>query len=77
MVRRVHFLQICCSRMASGGSDASSSIGMTGDVRNAPRICLDYRLQEFVLSGLSNTESGKAVEQACSGCSGVSSARLR
>ena len=41
MVRNAYFLHVCCSRMAVGGSDASNSIGMIGEVRNAPRICLE------------------------------------
>ena len=28
--RRAYFRQVCCSRMAVGGSDASSSIGVIG-----------------------------------------------
>ena len=40
MVRRAYFLHVCCSRMEVGGSEASSSIGMIGEVRNAPRIRL-------------------------------------
>ena len=41
IVRSAYFLQVCWSRMAVGGIDASSSIGMIGDVRNAPRIRQD------------------------------------
>jgi hypothetical protein len=47
MVRRAYFLQVCCSRMAGGGSDASTSIGMTGEVRNAPRIRLEAAFCSF------------------------------
>ena len=41
MVRRAYFQHLCCSRIEVGGSDASSSIGMIGEVRNAPRIRLE------------------------------------
>lgn len=41
IVRRAYFRQVCCSRMSGGGSDASSSMGMIGEVRNAPRIRLE------------------------------------
>ena len=41
MVQRAYFLHVSCSRMEVGGSDASSSIGIMGEVRNAPRIRLE------------------------------------
>ena len=41
IVRRAYFLHVCCSRMEVGGSEASSSIGMIGEVQNAPRIRLE------------------------------------
>ena len=41
IVRWAYFLQVCWSQIAVGGSNASSSIGIIGDVRNAPRIRLD------------------------------------
>ena len=41
IVRRAYFRQVCCSRMAVGGSDASSSIGVIGEVWKAPKIRLD------------------------------------
>ena len=41
MVLWEYFLHFCCSHMEVGGSDASSSIGMIGEVRNAPRIRLE------------------------------------
>ena len=47
MVWRAYFLQVCCSRMAVGGSDASSSIGIMGEVRKAPRICLEAVFWSF------------------------------
>ena len=47
MVRRSYFLQVCCSRMAVGGSDASSSIGIMGEVRKATRICLEAVFWSF------------------------------
>ena len=40
IVRRAYFRQVCCSRMAVGGSDASSFIGATGEVWKAPAIRL-------------------------------------
>ena len=40
MVRMVYFRHTCWSRIAGGGSDASISIRMAGEVRNAPRIRL-------------------------------------
>ena len=39
-VRMAYFRHACSSRIAGGGSDASISIGMAGDIRNAPRIRL-------------------------------------
>ena len=41
IVWRVYFQQVCCSRMAVGGSNASSSIGAIGEVRKAPKIRLE------------------------------------
>ena len=41
MVRRAYLLHLCCSRIEVGGSEASSSIGMIGEVQNAPRIHLE------------------------------------
>ena len=41
IVWRAYFRQVCCSRKAVGGSDASSSIGVVGEVRKAPKIRLD------------------------------------
>ena len=52
VVRRVNFLHVCYGRMA-GGSDASNSIGMTGEVRKALRIRLCFEVSEacrFILS---------------------------
>ena len=40
MVRMAYFRHACWSRIAGGGSDASISIGMAGEVRNAPWIRL-------------------------------------
>ena len=40
IILRAYFRQACCSRMAGGGSDASSSIGIIGEVQKAPRIGL-------------------------------------
>ena len=40
MVRMANFRHACWSRIAGGGSDASISIGLAGEFRNAPRILL-------------------------------------
>ena len=40
MVRIAYFRHACWSRIAGGRSDASISMGMAGEVRNAPRIRL-------------------------------------
>ena len=40
MVRMAYFRPACWSRIAGGGSDGSISLGMAGEVRNAPRIRL-------------------------------------
>ena len=40
IVRMAYFRHACWSRIAGGGSDASISMGMAGEVRNAPRIRL-------------------------------------
>ena len=40
-VWRAYFRQACYSCMAGGGSDASNSIGIIGEVRKAPGIHLD------------------------------------
>ena len=40
MVHMAYFQHACWSRIAGGGCDASISIGMAGDVRNAPMIHL-------------------------------------
>ena len=40
MVRMACFRHAYWSRIAGGGSDASISMGMAGEVRNAPRIRL-------------------------------------
>ena len=37
MVCMAYFRHACWSRIAGGGSDASISIGMAGEVRNAPQ----------------------------------------
>ena len=49
VVRRVNFLYVCYCQMA-GGSDASNSIGMTGEVRKALRIRLCFEVSEACLS---------------------------
>ena len=41
IVRRAYFRQVCCSRMAVGGRNASSSVGVIGEVRKAPKIHLE------------------------------------
>ena len=40
MVRMAYFRHTCWTRIAGGGSDAAISMGMAGEVRNAPRIRL-------------------------------------
>ena len=40
VVHRAKFRRLCWSRTADGGKEASSSIGIIGDVRKAPRIRL-------------------------------------
>ena len=40
MVHMAYFRHACWSPIAGGGSDASISKGMAGEVRNAPRIRL-------------------------------------
>ena len=46
MVRMSYFRHACWSRISGGGSDASISMGMAGEVRNAPRIRLLARSEE-------------------------------
>ena len=41
ILQRAYFRQVCCSRMAVGGSDTSSSIGVIGEVRKALKIRLE------------------------------------
>ena len=41
IVWSAYFRQVCCSYMAVGGSDASSSIGVIAELRKAPKIRLD------------------------------------
>ena len=40
MVRMAYFRHACWSWIAGGGSDALISMAMSGELRNAPRICL-------------------------------------
>ena len=40
MLRMAYFRHACWSRIAGGGNNASISMGMAGQVRNAPRIRL-------------------------------------